>query len=324
MKVKFKKRVIDIDRRRRVAAQWITALSISLISFTALAGVPEYAIDRTLSEHVETIITEDKQNENFSEIMKSDLIIPNTLSVNEEKEDNLLTHDSSNLTLARTIEPTTTPNNYITITTNMIESANNVKEEETESASVVKLSYEESPIITAGEQQLMQESNEIAMKIVEEEQKGPSDDIVEEVIEETEPVVPEPVPYYNITEHERQILRRIVEAEVTGSCGGNNEKAIQSKFRVARVILNRCKSPLFPNNVEAVVFQKRQFSPISDGRYWKVTPDELTDEAIRRALDANVPDDIPGALYFTAGGFKSKRLQFIRTDAVGHSFYSQR
>ena len=124
--------------------------------------------------------------------------------------------------------------------------------------------------------------------------------------------------HLDISEKEYNILLRIVEAEVTGTCGVSREEAINSKFRVARVIINRVLSPKFPNTVEGVVFQSKQFSPIGDGRYWQVTPTDLTKEAVDRALLKSVPDDIPGALFFTRTMFNR---EYILTDAVGHNFF---
>ncbi|HAU86474.1 MAG TPA: hypothetical protein DCW90_13560, partial [Lachnospiraceae bacterium] len=66
---------------------------------------------------------------------------------------------------------------------------------------------------------------------------------------------------------EKNILMRIVEAEATG-------EDITGKMLVANVVLNRVNNSSFPDTVEGVVFQKNgsvyQFSPIKDGRYYKV------------------------------------------------------
>ena len=55
------------------------------------------------------------------------------------------------------------------------------------------------------------------------------------------------------------VLLKIVEAEAGG-------EDLIGKIMVANVILNRVNSDRFPNNVTDVVYQKSQFSPISDGR----------------------------------------------------------
>ena len=80
-----------------------------------------------------------------------------------------------------------------------------------------------------------------------------------------------------LTDEEIEIFERIVEAEVTT----NN---YEGKLAVANVILNRIESERFPNTMKEVVFAKRQFSPISDGRYYKVKVTELTKQVVQDAL----------------------------------------
>ena len=70
-----------------------------------------------------------------------------------------------------------------------------------------------------------------------------------------------------ISDSEKEILQRIVEAEATG-------EDLKGRVLVANVIMNRVKSKQFPDTVKGVVFQKNgrsvQFSPTRDGRYWSV------------------------------------------------------
>ncbi len=96
-----------------------------------------------------------------------------------------------------------------------------------------------------------------------------------------------------LSETDKNVLLRIVEAEATG-------EDIKGKILVANVILNRVESEEFPDTVEQVVFQRKgskyQFSPIRDGRYYKVSITDETREAIERVL--NGEDQSQGALYF--------------------------
>lgn len=96
-----------------------------------------------------------------------------------------------------------------------------------------------------------------------------------------------------LSDTDKKVLLRIVEAEATG-------EDIKGKMLVANVILNRVKSEKFPDSVEAVVFQQKgkkyQFSPIRDGRYYKVSVSEQTEKAVERVL--NGEDFSQGALYF--------------------------
>lgn len=48
----------------------------------------------------------------------------------------------------------------------------------------------------------------------------------------------------------------------------------EGKALVMLVVLNRVWSDEFPDTIEDVIFQKGQFSPISNGRYDEVEPDE--------------------------------------------------
>ena len=96
-----------------------------------------------------------------------------------------------------------------------------------------------------------------------------------------------------LSSKEKAVLMRIVEAEATG-------EDMKGKMLVANVVLNRVNSSKFPDTVEEVVFQKSgsvyQFSPIKDGRYYKVNISAETKKAVNRVL--NGEDESQGALYF--------------------------
>lgn len=126
--------------------------------------------------------------------------------------------------------------------------------------------------------------------------------------------------FREMSKDDRFTLYRIVEAEAT-----NGDK--QSKKNVAHVILNRVKSNKFPNTISGVVFQKHQFSPISDGRFYSVEIKESTKQAVIEAYEEG--DTTGGALYFanmscvtnanTRRWFNSMTCLF--KDSIGHSFY---
>ena len=64
---------------------------------------------------------------------------------------------------------------------------------------------------------------------------------------------------------------------------------------IGAVILNRVRSPQFPNTISGVVYQKHAFTAVSDGQI-NLTPD---DKAMRAAQDAvNGWDPTGGALYY--------------------------
>lgn len=88
---------------------------------------------------------------------------------------------------------------------------------------------------------------------------------------------------------DKKILQRIVEAEA-------GDQDLRGRRLVANVILNRVRSSKFPDTIREVVFAARQFSPVSDGRYYTVQVSKKTVEAVEQAL--NGVDDSKGALYF--------------------------
>ena len=127
---------------------------------------------------------------------------------------------------------------------------------------------------------------------------------------------------FAITDDEYQVLLRIVEAEAP-------EEDIVGRMLVANVILNRVHAKQFPNTITEVVFEKGQFSPISDGMYFKRTPSELTKEAVDRVLAGE--DKSQGALYFVARKLTTKKamkffdekLDFLFKHGV-HEFFTEK
>ena len=127
-----------------------------------------------------------------------------------------------------------------------------------------------------------------------------------------------------LSEHDYQILCRIVEAEAGG-------EDINGRILVANVILNRMESPIFPGTVEGVVFQKSggtfQFSPIRGGRYYRVKVSDETIEAVERALLGE--DYSEGALYFVSRkGAAPDKMRWFDNHLTrlfqygGHEFFS--
>lgn len=93
----------------------------------------------------------------------------------------------------------------------------------------------------------------------------------------------------NLDHGARRILERIVEAE-------SGDQTIKGRQMVANVILNRMKSEKFPNSVREIVFAGRQFSPVSNGSYYRVKVSARTKKAVEKALKEK--DNTNGALYF--------------------------
>ena len=87
---------------------------------------------------------------------------------------------------------------------------------------------------------------------------------------------------------ELRLLAQMIEAEA-------GAEPYAGKVAVGAVILNRVRSPLFPDTVEAVIFQPWQFEPILNGWFWR----EPSPASWRAARDAARGEDpTGGALYF--------------------------
>lgn len=127
------------------------------------------------------------------------------------------------------------------------------------------------------------------------------------------------LPSLDFTDEEIEILQRITEAEAT-------EQSIKSKENVASTIINRVMSVDFPDDIESVVFEDGQFSPISDKRFYKVKITKDTIKAVDNVLRDGVTHD---CLYFAnikdieqlsyKKWFQCLKYQF--KDNSGHSYF---
>lgn len=118
-------------------------------------------------------------------------------------------------------------------------------------------------------------------------------------------------------------LLRIVEAEATG-------EDLHGKILIANVVMNRVDSGRFPDSIYEVVHQeisgRAQFSPIDDGRYYRVSITDSTVQAVEAALKGT--DYSEGALFFVAKSLTSdnaaswfdNNLEFLFKHGV-HYFY---
>ena len=89
-------------------------------------------------------------------------------------------------------------------------------------------------------------------------------------------------------ESETYLLGRLVLGEARG-------EPYVGKVAVAAVVLNRVKSPSFPNTISGVIYQSGAFDAVSDGQI-NLTPDE---DSLRAARDAlNGWDPTGGCLYY--------------------------
>jgi N-acetylmuramoyl-L-alanine amidase len=92
----------------------------------------------------------------------------------------------------------------------------------------------------------------------------------------------------NYTQDERMLLARLIYAEAAG-------ELYTGKVAVGAVVLNRVKSPIFPDTIYGVVYEPWQFSCVGNWLF-NSYPDQ---ESIRAARDALAGwDPTGGALYY--------------------------
>jgi len=89
-------------------------------------------------------------------------------------------------------------------------------------------------------------------------------------------------------ESESYLLGRLVHGEARG-------EPYVGKVAVAAVVLNRVRSPLFPNTIAGVIYQAGAFDAVADGQI-NLTPDEDSLRAARDALAGWDPSG--GCLYY--------------------------
>ena len=115
---------------------------------------------------------------------------------------------------------------------------------------------------------------------------------------------------------ESYLLARIAMAEAEG-CN------TQTKTLIIMCVLNRVWSDEFPDTIEEVIFQENQFSPIDNGRWDRVEPNEDCYEAVKAVMEAKY-DYSGGATYFEScadeDNWHSRNLEFLY-ESEGIRFY---
>ena len=118
------------------------------------------------------------------------------------------------------------------------------------------------------------------------------------------------------SEKESYLLARIAMAEAEG-CN------TQTKTLIIMCVLNRVWSDKFPDTIKEVIFQKNQFSPIDNGRWDRVEPNEDCYEAVKVVMEAKY-DYSDGATYFEScadeDNWHSRNLEFLY-ESEGIRFY---
>lgn len=143
-----------------------------------------------------------------------------------------------------------------------------------------------------------------------------------EVVPLSTPVSPEQETTYasiigsrDFSGEDSEMLMKIAMAEAEG-------ESVEGKALVILVVLNRVWSENFPDTIEEVIFQPRQFSPVKEGgRYYTTEPDEDCYRALLMVMYGW--DESCGALYFEScdgGSWHSENLDFLY-QVGNHKFY---
>lgn len=117
---------------------------------------------------------------------------------------------------------------------------------------------------------------------------------------------------------EAYLLTKLAMAEAEGE--GADGKAL-----VMLVVLNRVLDENFPDKIEDVIYQPGQFSPLIDGRFDEVEPDEECWDALDMIM-LDAWDESKGALYFeseSASEWHKNNLEYM-FEHGNHYFYTDK
>lgn len=122
----------------------------------------------------------------------------------------------------------------------------------------------------------------------------------------TEPAASQAAACRDIKPEDRELLMRIAMAEV----GGDN--CTECMALVMLTVLNRVEYNGFSSTVRGVIYSKDQFTPVADGRFETVSPNERCHEALELVLSGW--DESQGCLFFescTGPSWHSKNLLLL-------------
>lgn len=122
---------------------------------------------------------------------------------------------------------------------------------------------------------------------------------------------------YAVSGEDLHLLQKIVMAEAEG-------EPYKGKVAVANVVLNRLRSANYPDTIREVIYQKRQFSPVGNGRLKRVKPNADSIKAVNAALMGvkEVTDDTYFFLSLTlAQDLTVHHSQTLAKTIGNHTFY---
>lgn len=99
-------------------------------------------------------------------------------------------------------------------------------------------------------------------------------------------------------------------------CEGGYTEPDDGIRAMADGVLNRMDSPLFPNTIAEVVYQKGQFEPVGSGRLWSYVP---TERVIQICAEETQHRTYPGILFWRTGHYHAGTKPLVH---IGHHYYS--
>jgi N-acetylmuramoyl-L-alanine amidase len=127
-----------------------------------------------------------------------------------------------------------------------------------------------------------------------------------EVIEpETENVESNLIQSLDFGYEDAEMLEKISIAEAGG-------ESVECMAMVMLVVLNRAWSDEFPNTIKEVLYENKQFTPISNGSYDSAVPNEKSQEALNMIMQGW--NESQNALYFescSGESWHSRNLEYL-------------
>ena len=116
-----------------------------------------------------------------------------------------------------------------------------------------------------------------------------------------------------LSETDKYLLAKIIMAEA-------ESESLTGQALVGRVVLNRVESADFPNTIRDVIFEEGQFTPVGNGRFEAVEPDDSCKAAVH--LISTGWDESQGATYLSTHetDWHRERLTFL-FEKGAHRFY---
>lgn len=131
--------------------------------------------------------------------------------------------------------------------------------------------------------------------------------VTTEAVIQTEAETTQPtLPPLELTEEEQTMLLKLGMAEVGAS------ECAECIALVMRTVLNRVEATGFGSSIRSVIYAEDQFTPLSDGSYYRAEPNDSCFEALEMVLGGW--DESQGALYYEfceGESWHSKNLQLL-------------